>query len=131
MIRRSRATGAVSGLLAGLVLGGLAAVRAAEPAPAPKTYLFFVFSDPAPGGEAAYTRWFADRRHLEHARRAPGVVDVQHYVPGPELRHAPMRTPHDLMIIYAGHDAAAGGGGCRIAARIGGRRLAGDRPPRL
>ena len=98
MMRRSLATGAVSGLLTGLVLGGLAAVRAAEPAPAPKTYLFFVFSDPSPGGEAAYTRWFADRRHLEHARRAPGVVDVQHYVPGPELRHAPMKTPHDLMI---------------------------------
>ena len=61
-------------------------------------YLFLVFSDPLPGREAAYARWFADRRHEDRAMEASGVMGVQHYVPGPELRHAPMNTPHDLVL---------------------------------
>ncbi len=96
--RRSLAAGAASGLLTLLILGAPAPTRADEPTIASKAYLFLVFSDPLPGHEAAYARWFAERRHLEHAARAPGVMDVQHYVPGPELRHAPMKTPHDLVL---------------------------------
>ena len=96
--RRSLAAATALGLLTLLIPGGPATIRAADMSPALKTYLFFVFSDPRPGQETAYARWFAGRRHLERAAKAQGVVDVQHYVPGPELRHAPMKTPHDLVL---------------------------------
>ncbi len=92
---RSLAASAAVGLL---ILGGLATAPAAEPTATPTTYLLFAFSDPRPGQEAAYARWFAERRHLERAAKAPGVMDVEHYIPGPELRHAPMKTPHDLVL---------------------------------
>ena len=96
--RRLLVTGAVAGLVSLLVFGGAAATRAAEPMDAKPVYLFLVFSDPLPGREAAYARWFADRRHEDRAMEASGVMGVQHYVPGPELRHAPMNTPHDLVL---------------------------------
>ena len=90
--------GAVAVLVSLLGLGGAAATLAAEPIAAKQVYLLFVFSDPLPGHEAAYARWFAERRHTNRAAEAPGVIGVQHYVPGPELRHAPMNTPHDLVL---------------------------------
>ncbi len=96
--RRLLVTGVVAGLVSLLGLGGATATRAAEPIAAKQVYLFFVFSDPRPGREAAYARWFADRRHTDRATEAPGVMGVQHYVPGPELRHAPMNTPRDLVL---------------------------------
>ena len=95
--RRALATRVVSGLFTLIALGGGAVTRAAELAQAPKTYLFVVFSNPAPGREAAYARWFAEG-HFDHMAKSPGVIEVRHYTPGPELRHTPMQTPHDLLL---------------------------------
>lgn len=80
------------------VLAGHRPASAAVPPPGPQTYFLLVLSDPVPGNDKAYSQWFAEP-HLRDMASVPGVVTVQHFVDARlELRHAPMKTPHDLVL---------------------------------
>ena len=98
-IMRRCLVAAVGGALLLLPLAHAAPTRAAESAAGPQTYLFFVFSDPLPGREAAYERWFADRRHVERMQSVPRVVEAERFVdPRIELHRSPVKTPQNLTL---------------------------------
>lgn len=71
---------------------------AASPPPGQQTYLVLAFTNPLAGQEEAYARWFSEP-HVHDMTSLPGVVAAQHYADaGLELRRAPVKTPHDLVL---------------------------------
>lgn len=98
MISRRPLFAATSGAFGLAALAGCKAAWAASPPPEPQTYFFLVFTNPVAGQGDAYARWFAGS-YLRDMGNLPGVITAQHYTDaGLELRRAPVKTPHDLIL---------------------------------
>ncbi len=81
-----------------MALAGRKPAQAAFSPPGQQTYFLLVFTNPIAGQEEAYARWFAEP-HLHDVGVLPGVVTAQRYTDaGLELRRAPVKTPHDLVL---------------------------------
>ena len=94
----SRGRVAACALCASLAVGGLSTANADAGPDTRRTYLLLVFSDPVPGQEAAYGRWFS-QPHRPPALDRRETVSVQHFVDAKlELHHAAAATPHDLLL---------------------------------
>jgi hypothetical protein len=69
----------------------------AAPQPAPlKHYVFMVLTNPKPGQEAEYNRWYT-HTHLQDLVRAPGIVSAQRFVVTPGDAG---KTPYKYLAIY-------------------------------
>jgi len=98
LISRRRLVAVTPGAFGLMALAGRKPAWAASPPPGPQTYFFLVFTNPVAGQEEAYARWFAGP-HLHDIGNLPGVVTAQRYTDaGLELRRAPVKTPHDLVL---------------------------------
>lgn len=87
-------------LLAFTLLLGSAAqrVRAAQLPPGAQTYFFLVFSDPAPGTEVEYNRWYNDE-HGPDVTSIPGFVSAQRFVYAEQqLREVDLKKPKYLIL---------------------------------
>lgn len=98
MISRRQLAAIIPGAFGLATLAGRKPAWAAAAAPGAQTYFFLVFTNPVAGQEADYASWFAGP-HLRDMGNLPGIVTAQHYTDaGLELRRAPVKTPHDLML---------------------------------
>ena len=93
-------------ILAVVVAVGLAAVRVAATPVAQsiassgkvETYDYFVFTNPAPGAEDEYNRYY-DTQHAADVVSIPGFVTAQRFVAAdPPLRNSPV--PSKYLIVY-------------------------------
>ena len=80
----------------------LATCSIVQPASAAKgqadTYYYLVFSDPAPGEEAEYNRWY-DHQHAPDVVAVPGFVTAQRFVlAGAQMRETP--APSKYLVVY-------------------------------
>lgn len=79
------------------VWGAVSLARAKGPG-APQTYFLLVFSDPAPGKEAEYNRWY-DREHGPDVTSIPGFVSGQRFVYADrQLREVGLKKPRYLIL---------------------------------
>lgn len=98
MINRRRLVAITPGAFGLMALAGRKPAQAAFSPPGQQTYFLLVFTNPIAGQEEAYARWFAEP-HLHDVGVLPGVVTAQRYTDaGLELRRAPVKTPHDLVL---------------------------------
>src|SRR5215467_8299922 len=86
-----------AGLLIVLLLAPLVAARAH--AATPQTYYFYVFSNPVPGHEDEYNKWY-DQQHAADVVSIPGFVSAQRYVKSdtPFFRVVDVQMPKYLII---------------------------------
>ena len=84
-------------LLIVVLLAAIVAARAQ--AATPQTYYFYVFSNPVPGHEDEYNKWY-DRQHAADVVSIPGFVNAQRYVKSdtPFFRVADVQVPKYLII---------------------------------
>lgn len=98
MITRRRLAAITPGAFGATALASRRPAWAASPPPGQQTYFLLVLSNPLAGQEEAYARWFSEP-HVHDMASLPGVVAAQHYADaGLELRRAPVKTPHDLVL---------------------------------
>ena len=84
-------------LLIVLLLAAIVAARAH--AATPQTYYFYVFSNPVPGHEDEYNKWY-DQQHAADVVSIPGFVTAQRYVKSdtPFFRVVDVQVPKYLII---------------------------------
>ncbi|HTP38703.1 MAG TPA: hypothetical protein VMI92_03940 [Steroidobacteraceae bacterium] len=71
---------------------------AASVPPGVQSYFFLVFSDPAPGTEAEYNRWY-DNEHGPDVTSIPGFVSARRYVYAEQqLREVALKKPKYLIL---------------------------------
>lgn len=98
MINRRRLVAITTGASGLAAFANRRPARAALPSPGQQTYFLLAFANPIAGQEEAYARWFSEP-HVHDMGSLPGVVAAHHYADaGLELRRAPVKTPHDLML---------------------------------
>lgn len=72
---------------------------AADKATEPQTYYLFVFSNPVPGKEAAFNKWY-DEQHGPDVTSVPGFVTAQRYELAPRQLRAGSPDLPKYLILY-------------------------------
>jgi|KBSMisStaDraftv2_1062788.scaffolds.fasta_scaffold220877_2 hypothetical protein len=84
--------------LAALRVSATPAAQAAASGGKVETYYYFVFTNPAPGAEEEYNRYY-DTQHAADVVSIPGFVTAQRFVAAdPPLRNSPV--PSKYLIVY-------------------------------
>ena len=98
-LRTALAVTTLMGLLSGSLAEGAAAQTAEASKGKPGTYYLLVFSNPVPGMEDEYNRWYSEQ-HQKDVVSIPGFVTAQRFVAGDLQLREGTKPPRKYLVIY-------------------------------